>query len=283
MHHRNGGPAIHWEETKRKDFEVPFQHQTFELQLQLERHDSTGDHRVFMFCRRVHPPGSTLTGNTQRGTFNSTHRGPEGFFQRPYLLKKNPEQRRALAKLLPCSGSFPRWDGRRVQLGDGDAQVLLERFLKATSVVEEIKGTSASQLARRFPLGPVFSGEDIAAAAFSEGKRKQVSQAVRERSAKLRQLAIEHHKQHSRDGRLRCFVDDWAPKIPVSGSIVEIHHDDTLAGYPPAGKKVSFVDAIKYMFPMCPNCHRLLHAKPGGGRYTIPELRTLMQRRKKAK
>jgi hypothetical protein len=202
---------------------------------------------------------------------------------RPQLAANHPEYPRAFAAELPPGAGLPCWQSNHICLGDGSAHTLLDRFLKATAVIEEIKGQEPGALAQRYPVGPTFSVEDICAVGtFEEGRKKAMSREVRERSAKLRQLAVEHYQKLSVDGRLHCFVDDWAPTIPVRGQIVEIHHDRALAGFPEQGTSLTFEEAIRFLFPLCPNCHGMLGSNPNGGAYRIQELRDLVRQRQKA-
>lgn len=284
VHHNGANQNQQWEEVEQEGFEVTFKEQVFQLQLLRETQRATEQQRVIMFCRRIAPPSPTVPKNTQRGTFNSSRYSDSGFFMRPYLPAKRPEYARAFAAELPPGGGLPCWQANQIRLGDGPADALLNRFLAATAVVHEIKDQEPGALARRYPVAPTFSVEDIrAAGAFDEGRKKAVSREVRERSAKLRQLAVEHYQKRSADGRLRCFVDDWAPTIPVRGHIVEIHHDEALAGFPEQGKSLTFEEAIHFLFPLCPICHRMLHSNPNGGSYTVAELRRLVRRKKKGR
>lgn len=201
---------------------------------------------------------------------------------RPQLAANHPEYTRAFAAELPPGAELPCWQSNHICLGEGPADALLNCFLKATAVIEEIKGQEPGALVQRYPVGPTFSVEDICAVGtFDEGRKKAMSREVRERSAKLRQLAVEHYQKRSADGRLHCFVDDWAPMIPVRGHIVEIHHDEALAGFPEQGKSLTFEEAIHFLFPLCPNCHRMLHSKPDGGLYPVSDLRRLIRGHKK--
>ena len=284
VHHSNANQHLRWDEIQQRAFAVRFGGQVFQLQLLLERHLDTGLQRVVMFCRRTTPPSSALSKNTQRGTFNSTNRDAAGFYMQPQLPKGAAQYHRAFTALLPAGNGFPFWNGRRIEIGDSSAPVLLKNFLKATAVIEEIKGQSASELASRYPASPSFTAQDIRAAGeVSEGRKLTVNRQVRERALWLRQFAADRYRQQSPDGRLRCIVDGWAPTVPVRGDIVEIHHDDALEGFPDAGRTMTVEEAVRFLFPLCPNCHRLLHARPGGGRYAVPELLRLMQRRQKQK
>jgi hypothetical protein len=51
-----------------------------------------------------------------------------------------------------------------------------------------------------------------------------------------------------------------------------------ISSYPKDGKSVSLEEAIKLLTPLCPNCHRIAHAKPGGGTYTVAEITAAIPR-----
>ena len=113
------------------------------------------------------------------------------------------------------------------------------------------------------------------AATFPEGAQAQVTEQARERSMRLRELARAHFAARSPDGRLRCAACDWAPPahLDLNGPIVEIHHGVGISTYPKEGMALTFEEAIIHLTPLCPNCHRLIHSKRGGGSFTLYELR----------
>ncbi len=109
---------------------------------------------------------------------------------------------------------------------------------------------------------------------FFEGAKVEVKAQIRERSQLLRDLARDHFAAQSADGRLHCAACDWTPplKLELNSPIVEIHHGIGISTYPTDGKALTFAEAIIHLTPLCPNCHRVLHAKPGGGTFTLAEL-----------
>ncbi|HEY9249528.1 MAG: hypothetical protein WC205_08000 [Opitutaceae bacterium] len=122
-----------------------------------------------------------------------------------------------------------------------------------------------------------FTSEEIAIVGiFAEGAQTQITAKTRERSVRLRDLAREHFAKRSPDGRLRCAACDWAPPIglDLSGPIVEIHHEVAISTLPKEGHAHPFAEAVKFLIPLCPNCHRVLHAKRGGGSFKLDELRS---------
>ena len=91
----------------------------------------------------------------------------------------------------------------------------------------------------------------------------------------VRDLARDHFARQSQDGRLHCFICNWAPPLALTltGPIVEIHHGLGISQYPADGRALTFEEAIQHLTPLCPNCHRILHAKKGGGAFTLKELK----------
>lgn len=126
------------------------------------------------------------------------------------------------------------------------------------------------------PAAPeTFTTKEIeVAGTFAEGAQSEVTAKTRERSARLRDLARAHFITHSADGRLHCAICTWAPplSLALSGPIVEIHHGLGISAYPTGGRALTFEEAIQHLTPLCPNCHRITHAKPGGGTFTLAEL-----------
>ncbi|MBS0633624.1 MAG: hypothetical protein JSS11_17075 [Verrucomicrobia bacterium] len=120
--------------------------------------------------------------------------------------------------------------------------------------------------------------EILAAGTFNEGALEKAPTQMRDRSQRLRNLARSYFIEHSKDGRLRCTICAWAPPtvLKLSGPIVEIHHGVGISTYPEEGKALTFEEAIKHLTPFCPNCHRIVHAKSGGGMFTVEELRSVI-------
>jgi len=128
-----------------------------------------------------------------------------------------------------------------------------------------------------WPAQPeTFTPAEInAAGSFGEGAKVGIAAQIRERSQRLRDLARAHFAAQSADGRLHCAACDWSPplKLELTSPIVEIHHGVSISTYLIGGKALTFDDASKHLTPLCPNCHRVLHAKRGGGLFTLQEIR----------
>jgi len=82
------------------------------------------------------------------------------------------------------------------------------------------------------------------------------------------------------DGLLRCRVCDWHKPAHgmISGDIVELHHLDPISEAPVEGRIVTIADAATLFVPVCPNCHRMIHARTGGGQFDIEALRRILQK-----
>lgn len=104
----------------------------------------------------------------------------------------------------------------------------------------------------------------------------QISPA-RSRCDSVTSLAREHYR--SPDGLLHCEVCFWSrPVGDFVGDIVEMHHRMVLAAAPPEGRVLTTHEAILLLAPLCPNCHRLTHARPGGSTYSTDDLRNITKK-----
>lgn len=109
-----------------------------------------------------------------------------------------------------------------------------------------------------------------------EGATKEILQTVRERCQNLRRRAAELYRDSN--GFLCCRVCGWhKPNDPrFVGDIVELHHLRPLASISNDGEALSQKCAIELLVPVCPTCHRLIHARRDGKQFTTDELRTIL-------
>ena len=111
---------------------------------------------------------------------------------------------------------------------------------------------------------------------YSEGERSSLRLDIRKRCENLVQRAKSYFR--SSDGEIHCAACDWhRPTKHLRGDIVEIHHMKPIAEMPQGGVKWTFREAVKSLAPLCPNCHRVAHARPGGETYTLRELKQIMK------
>lgn len=277
VHHSYASTGPDWSAEISTALLLPRGASQFALQIQLEKHDQDSRSRVIIFGRRERPRSSATSRNTQRATFNSLNVNSQlGFWVRPQIGRKHPAQVRAFASLRPKMKGLPFWSGSRFVLGDGSSTTLLERFLSVLGIVEDVKGMAPTDLANQYPEAPSFSVADLRLVILiSEGAKQKCTRTVRRRSELLRQLATEHFCNQSRDGKLHCEICNWFPWLKTDRAVVQLHHEEPISGYPDEGKALPFLEAIANLHPLCPNCHRLLEAKPEGGIYTVHELRQL--------
>lgn len=94
----------------------------------------------------------------------------------------------------------------------------------------------------------------------SEGRVSVRNGQTRERSARLRSLAIDYYTQ---GGRICCaccgfnFTDFYGP---VYGrDCIEIHHIKPIFQYGGESIEQTAREAIRNLIPLCPNCHREIH------------------------
>lgn len=115
------------------------------------------------------------------------------------------------------------------------------------------------------PLASVAQTEHI------EGAAVQVTSTAYERDPAARAACLRHY------GAVCQICGFDAAKVYGAefAGLIRVHHITPLAET--AGAHA--VDPIRDLIPVCPNCHMILHAKPGGV-YTPAELRALMHREK---
>lgn len=145
--------------------------------------------------------------------------------------------------------------------------------------LEESRKSIAFDWSPYAPAEETFEPEEVRnVGAVSEGAQREVPAKVRQRSQKLRDLAREHFRRKSADKKLRCAACDWTkPAFPLAYEIIEIHHTDELNLLPATGRTLTLGEALALLAPLCPTCHRMLHGKPGGGSFTVEELREYLR------
>lgn len=109
---------------------------------------------------------------------------------------------------------------------------------------------------------------------FTEGRIDKLDTETRKRCEALVRRAKSFFRNPA--GELRCAVCNWCrPSEDLKGDIVEIHHLRPLSSLPRQGIRWTLDEALKHLMPLCPNCHRVAHAKPGGGVFSVAELKNM--------
>lgn len=103
----------------------------------------------------------------------------------------------------------------------------------------------------------VFDESDVVV----EGAVDVTTSRRRARSAKLRQIALEHF---TNEGMLRCAVCsfDFQETYGERGAgYMEIHHRKPIFTYDEDDEAQTIHDALENLVPVCANCHRMLHRR----------------------
>jgi hypothetical protein len=98
------------------------------------------------------------------------------------------------------------------------------------------------------------------AARYEEKVVKEVARDAKARAECLRKMGT------------RCAICgfDSEAEYGVPG-IIHVHHKH------PVAEGMRETDPTEDLIPVCPNCHAVLHSKPGGGCYTPDEVRAMMR------
>lgn len=93
-----------------------------------------------------------------------------------------------------------------------------------------------------------------------EGYKKIAESGVYQRSAKLRDYAVEHF---TKDGKIYCdccafSFEDFYGKT-IGRGFIEIHHVKPIFKYENEDLEKIISEAIKNVLPVCSNCHRMIH------------------------
>lgn len=93
----------------------------------------------------------------------------------------------------------------------------------------------------------------------SEGKLTKTSVKTRQRSAKLRQYALDYHKEQD---TLYCSICEFNfEKVygDFGKDYIEFHHIEPISVYEENGKIRNLEEARKNLVPLCSNCHKIVH------------------------
>ncbi len=104
-----------------------------------------------------------------------------------------------------------------------------------------------------------------------EGSKKAIVVNAYERNLTARKRCIQHYG----DTCMICgfrFAGFWGDDFE---GIIHVHHLKPLSEI----TEEYVIDPIKDLIPVCPNCHLVIHSKPGGA-YTISEAKALLKKQK---
>ena len=110
--------------------------------------------------------------------------------------------------------------------------------------------------------------EEAVESTLFEGAELAVISDRFERNKKARELCIAAHGAVC----AVCGFDSAKVYGPQFAGIIDVHHRVPLSEI----REDHVVDPVRDLVPLCPNCHRAIHSKPGGGVYSIDELRAMM-------
>jgi 5-methylcytosine-specific restriction enzyme A len=111
----------------------------------------------------------------------------------------------------------------------------------------------------------------------SEGRKRNISTQVYERSKLLRDRAIESHSLNGEIVCEACGFNFHKTYGEIGKGYIEIHHQKPICQYDDADFSKFISDAIKDLIPLCSNCHRIIHRKKDKP-LTIQELKTIVSR-----
>ena len=104
---------------------------------------------------------------------------------------------------------------------------------------------------------------------YLEGAQKEILTNLYERNPKARARCIAVQGSACKV----CGFDFGAVYEEAFAGKIEVHHIKPISEI---GEEY-LVDPVRDLVPVCPNCHRMLHSKPGGV-FSIEELKMLMQK-----
>lgn len=118
--------------------------------------------------------------------------------------------------------------------------------------------------------------KDYSGLIIEEGSLDKRTTTQRNRSNKLREIAIsEFKKQHG--GQLYCIVcgfNFFESYGELGKDFIEIHHAEPMHLMDIEGEKITLGEALKKIFTVCPNCHRMIHR--GSAMLSIDEVKALL-------
>ncbi|MDP2731364.1 MAG: hypothetical protein Q8O55_12945 [Dehalococcoidales bacterium] len=123
--------------------------------------------------------------------------------------------------------------------------------------------------------------QDYKGLIIEEGSLDKRTTTQRNRSNKLRSIALEEFKKQHQ-GELYCVACGFNfSKVygEVGKNFIELHHSEPVHLMDIEGEKITIEEALKKVFTVCPNCHRIIHrAQP---MLSIDDVKKLLLKNKK--
>ena len=116
----------------------------------------------------------------------------------------------------------------------------------------------------------LMASADLAGELFIEGAEIAILTDRFERSRAARRRCIAAHGTAC----AVCGVDFGHLYGPQFAGKIEVHHRKPLNEI----RLDYVVDPVADLVPVCPNCHMVIHSKPGGGAYSVEEVRDMLRR-----
>lgn len=110
---------------------------------------------------------------------------------------------------------------------------------------------------------------DLAGELFIEGAEVTILTDRFERSRAARRRCIAAHGTAC----AVCGVDFGRLYGPQFAGKIEVHHRKPLNEI----REDYVVNPVTDLVPVCPNCHMVIHSKPGGGAYSVEEVRNMLR------
>jgi predicted HNH restriction endonuclease len=123
--------------------------------------------------------------------------------------------------------------------------------------------------------------KDYAGIIIEEGSVDKVTTTQRNRSGKLRSIAVREFKS-KHDGELFCIACDFNFHTvygEIGKDFIEIHHLEPMHLRDIDGELITIEKALEKVATVCPNCHRIIH-RTTGNMLSIENIRQLLDRDK---
>lgn len=106
---------------------------------------------------------------------------------------------------------------------------------------------------------------DYSGIVIEEGALERTTTTQRRRSQLLRQLAVQEFKikNNNRLFCVACNFDFSAIYGELGKDFIEIHHTSPIHEMDISGSRQNIEEALRKVFPLCSNCHRMVHRNRG--------------------